>query len=171
MIAALRVVFARIIGAFRPLPLLAAATWLLVSAFAKLADIGAFSSALAMQGLLALSLIPIVAWSVPFAELTIGIIAIRRLLADPNSRMGWWLCSVVYASLGVYTGFLWLYPPSVPAPCGCAGSAAPVADWADPAIRNFGAAIVLLVAPILRRSSALTPAVTNESVESRVAAT
>jgi len=136
---------------FAVLVLLVAITWLLISGFAKLADTSAFADALSRQALLPHSMIPFATWAVPLAELAVGIVALRWLLADSSSRTAWWLCSAAFACLGTYAGFLWLHPPAVPAPCGCAGSSVPVADWGDLAIRNVGVSVVLMVAAVFRR--------------------
>lgn len=141
----------RAASAFAVFVLLAAVTWLLISGFAKLADISVFADAISRQGLLPHSIMPFATWAVPLAEVTVGIAALRWLLADSSSRAAWWLCSAAFACLGTYAGFLWLNPPAVPAPCGCAGSSTPVADWGDLAIRNVGVSLVLMGAPVFRR--------------------
>jgi len=138
---------------------IAFAIWLLISAFGKFSSLETFHEALRAHALVPRALLPFTTWAMPILELSVGALAIWRLLTTGSTRAPAVALLVVFVMLTAYTTVLAIRPPAEPAGCGCGLSRAVVEHWWPLAVRNGVAAAILVACALgVRVPGAESPA-------------
>lgn len=130
---------------------LALSSFLILSAMLKLFDLATFTTSLTAHHLIPPALIPTGSVLIPASELGLGLISLIWLCESCSRQKGLRVLTLSFGLLTLYSTALVVFPPPVPAPCGCGFAQGPVESWTLPAIRN----LALTSLPVL--TALLTP--------------
>ena len=139
---------------FVELLVLAAATLLIFTGFAKAFDTESFALTLAAHGLIPEPIVGQAASAVIVGEIVVGVAAVALLAAWGRLALAAGLLAGVAGAFGWYAFFMVLFPPPAPVGCGCGFSASDTpADWPMIAARNAAVAVVLAMISLATRTT------------------
>lgn len=126
--------------------IVAAASVLLYTGFAKWADPDAFAAVLAEHAVIPSAALGPATYAVPSAEILIGLLACLWAFSPATAARASGAVSLVFAAFAVYALMVLQNPPGQPTGCGCGFSSAPIEDWRPIVLRNASVASGFAVA-------------------------
>lgn len=117
------------------LAVLAVGLVVLVAGFAKAQDVGWFVGVLEEHQRLPAPLVGPAAIAVCAAEIAIGVLAVRGVLAR-SSRLPGVMLGMLFLAFTLYSAWMSIDPPPGPVSCGCGVSRAGAESWTMLTVRN-----------------------------------